>query len=119
MRAATPHNAAYRRDTLWLAAQVHRISGVLLACFLPLHFLVLGLAIEGEAKLGAALKFGDQPLVKLAEAGLVFLLAVHFLGGLRILYIEFVKWLPMQRPLVTGSVAAAALLAVLYLARVI
>ena len=40
--------AAYRRDALWLAAMVHRISGVLLALFLPLHFLALGLAIEGE-----------------------------------------------------------------------
>ena len=43
--SAHPHNTAYRSDRLWLAAMVHRVSGVLLAAFLPLHFLVLGLAI--------------------------------------------------------------------------
>ena len=33
-----PRNAAYRRDSLWFAAIIHRLSGVALACFLPLHF---------------------------------------------------------------------------------
>ena len=29
---------------------MHRLSGLALACFLPLHFLALGLAIDGEAR---------------------------------------------------------------------
>ncbi len=79
---------AYRRDLLWLAALVHRISGVLLAIFLPMHFLVLGLAIDREAQLDGFLRWTDQPIVKLAEAGLVGLLMVHLLGGLRVLVAE-------------------------------
>ena len=38
---------------------VHRISGLALACFLPLHFLTLGLAIEGEARLDGFLRWMD------------------------------------------------------------
>ena len=52
---------------------VHRISGLALAIFLPLHFLTLGLAIEGEARLESFLRWSDQPVVKAAEIGLVFL----------------------------------------------
>jgi fumarate reductase subunit D len=44
-----PHNAAYRRDLLWSAAFIHRLSGVALAVFLPVHFLVLGLALGGRS----------------------------------------------------------------------
>ena len=53
-------DTGYRRDLLWLVAIVHRISGVLLACFLPLHFLALGLALEGEAKLEGFLRWTDE-----------------------------------------------------------
>ena len=78
----------HRGSALWIAALVHRLSGLALAIFLPLHFLALGLAIEGEAKLEGFLRWTDQPLVKLAEGGLVFLLTIHLLGGLRVLVIE-------------------------------
>ena len=114
-----PNNAAYRRDVLWLAAQIHRVSGVLLACFLPLHFLALGLALEGEAKLGQFLKFGEQPVIKVAEGVLVGLLAVHLLGGLRILVVEFGRWQPSQRRLVWPTFAIAGLLGLLFLIRII
>lgn len=108
----------YRRDTLWSAAMVHRLSGVLLACFLPLHFLALGLAIEGEASLDGFLRWTDRPLVKLAEAGLVFLLVVHLLGGLRVLAIETAGWRPGQRGLAVGAIVAAAVAAAIFLVRV-
>ena len=71
---------------------VHRISGLALAIFLPLHFLALGLAINGDARLDGFLRWSDQPLVKFAEVGLVFLLTVHLLGGLRVLVIENFDW---------------------------
>ena len=71
---------------------VHRISGLALAIFLPLHFLALGLAIQGEARFENFLRWTDQPLVKFAEVALVFLFTVHLLGGLRILVIENLDW---------------------------
>ena len=108
---------AYRRDTLWIAAMVHRVSGVLLACFLPLHFWVLGLAIQSEARLDGFLKWTQSPLVKLAEAGLVALLAVHLLGGLRVLVIENLPWQDGQKRLATWVLSAAASLAAIFLVR--
>src|SRR5580698_9585131 len=61
----------HRKDALWIAALVHRLSGLALAIFLPLHFLALGLAIDGEAKLDSFLRWTDQPLVKVSEGGLI------------------------------------------------
>jgi len=69
----------------------HRLSGVALALFLPLHFLMFGLAFEAAA-LDSALAFTDHPLVKLAEWGLVVLLAGHLFFGLRLLALELLPW---------------------------
>ena len=82
---------------------VHRISGLALACFLPLHFLTLGLAIDGEARLDGFLRWTRRPLVKLAETVLVFLLAVHMLGGIRVLVIENLAWREGQKRLARGG----------------
>jgi len=108
-------DAAYRTDPLWIAAQVHRISGVLLALFLPLHFLTLGLAIEGEVRLESFLAWTQNPAVKFAEAGLLFLLAVHLIGGLRVLLIENMPWRPQQKQMAFGVVAAATVVAIIFL----
>lgn len=82
----------HRNQPLWWAFIVHRLSGLGLAMFLPLHFLMLGSALQGEAVFGRALAWTDNGLVKFAEMGLVFLLAVHLLGGLRLLAVEFLPW---------------------------
>ncbi len=97
------------------ASMVQRFSGVLLALFLPAHFLVLGLALEGEAKLDGFLRWTEQPLVKLAEAGLVVLLTVHLLGGLRVLMIEFLPWQAWQERLVSFSGGIAVAVGLLFL----
>ena len=73
----------------WWAFWLHRVSGLLLALFLPLHFLALAQALNGAAGLDRFLAFTDQPLVKLAEWGLVVLLSLHAAGGTRLLLIEF------------------------------
>ena len=86
------------------AALVHRISGVALAFFLPIHFWALGHAIQGERKFDAFLRWTDSPLVKFAEWGLVVLLAAHLAGGLRVLALEFLPWRVWHK----GLAAAAA-----------
>ena len=108
----------HRGSALWLAAMAHRISGLALAIFLPLHFLTLGLAIEGEARLERFLRWSDQPLVKAAEIVLVFLFTVHLLGGLRILVIENFDWRDGQKQLATLAAALSALVAFAFLVRV-
>lgn len=94
------------RNALWFAALLHRLSGLCLAAFLPLHFLVLGLALDGAARLDGFLAWSEAPLVKFSEFGLVFLLAVHLFGGLRILALELLPWNPRQK---TFAAAAAGL----------
>ena len=111
----TALNRAHRRDALWTAALVHRLSGLALAAFLPLHFLALGLAIQGEATLEGFLRWTDAPLVKLGESGLVFLLLVHTLGGLRILVIENFAWRDGQKALASAALALAAVIAFIFL----
>ncbi len=106
----------HRGSALWIAAMVHRLSGLALAIFLPLHFLALGLAIEGEAKLQSFLRWTDQPLVKLAEGGLVFLLAIHLLGGLRVLAIENLDWHDGQKQLAAIAAAVSIAIAFIFLA---
>jgi fumarate reductase subunit D len=117
MRRNPQHNAGHRRDPLWIAAMVHRISGLALACFLPLHFLALGLAIQGEARLDSFLQWTANPLVKLTETGLVFLLAAHMLGGIRVLVIENLPWGDGQKQIAMAALIAASIAAVVFLAR--
>jgi fumarate reductase subunit D len=81
-----------RNHPAYWAFIVHRVSGLLLALFLPLHFVVLALALNGEAALDGFLIWTAQPLVKASEIAIVFLLAAHLTGGLRLLFIEFVAW---------------------------
>lgn len=92
MRTARNHPAYW-------AFVVHRVSGVALALFLPVHFLVLARAIEGEAALDEFLRWSDQPAVVAGEWALVMLLAAHLAGGLRILALEFLPWRGWQKSL--------------------
>jgi fumarate reductase subunit D len=113
----TARRLNHRKSVLWIAALVHRLSGLALAIFLPLHFLALGLAIHGEARLEGFLRWSDQPLVKLAESGLVFLLVVHMLGGLRLLVIENLDWRGGQKQLAMIAAGLSAVIAFIFLAR--
>ena len=110
-----PNTAGHRRDPLWLAALLHRLSGLALAGFLPLHFLALALALKGEVALDGFLKWTANPAVKVAEAGLVFLLTVHVLGGIRILWIENLPWRTGQGQLAAAALLAASLAAIVFL----
>jgi fumarate reductase subunit D len=105
---------AHRRDLFWIAAFVHRLSGVLLACFLPLHFLALALVLTGPARFDGFVGWTERPLVQAAEAVLVFLLTVHLLGGVRLLLIEHLAWRPGRRELVGLAFGAAAIVALAF-----
>lgn len=98
-----------RAHTLWLAFVLHRLSGLGLALFLPLHFLVLSKALTAPEQLDSVLQLTDNPAVKLAEFGLVFLLSVHLFGGLRLLVLEWLPWTNGQKTLAAGVVGAAVL----------
>jgi len=88
-------------SSYWMAI-VHRVSGIALAVFLPLHFWALARALE----LDAFLAWTEHPLVKLSEWGIVVALAAHFAGGLRVLALEFLPWSARQKTLTAGAAAA-------------
>lgn len=102
-----------RNHPAYWAFIVHRVSGLLLALFLPFHFWALGQALHGAAQLDVFLRWTEQPLVKLAETGLVILLAAHMAGGLRLLALEFLEWREWQQTLLAlaSAVSLAAGLA--------
>lgn len=99
------------------ASFIQRWSGVVLALFLPVHFWVLSLALQGGDVLDGFLHWTDIPIVKFAEAGLVGLLAVHLLGGVRVLVIEFFRWAEWQSHLVVVAGGGAFACGLLFLLR--
>lgn len=88
-----------RRHMAWWAFLVHRVSGVALTLFLPVHFWFLGTALQGEAALDARLHWAEQPWVIAGEWLLVILLAAHMAGGLRLLALELLPWQNWQKTL--------------------
>ncbi len=93
----------------WWAFLMHRLSGLALALFLPLHFWALGRALHGDAALEGFLRFSDRPLFKFAEWGLVMLLALHMMGGVRLLLIEFTRWSGLRKNWIAGAAGFAVL----------
>jgi fumarate reductase subunit D len=100
---------AYRGHPAWWAFLVHRLSGLALALFLPAHFLVMALALQGAAKLEGFLRWTEQPLVIAGEWILVILLGAHLAGGLRLLALELLPWRNWQKSL--AAIAAGFALA--------
>ena len=107
-----------RRHPTYIAFYIHRVSGLLLALFLPVHFWALGQALHGEAALEGFLRWTDSPLFKFAEWGLVVLLATHLAGGLRVMLLVFVGWRARQRDMVAISAGIAFATGVLFILNV-
>ncbi len=98
---------AHRTHPLWYAHLLHRVSGLVLALFLPAHFMLLSTALTDPAGFARKIAWTDQWLVKAGEIGLVFLLAVHLFGGLRLLVLELTPWQPWQKGWAAAAVALA------------
>ncbi|WP_420402669.1 hypothetical protein [Nisaea sp.] len=105
---------ASRNHPGWWAALGHRLSGLALALFLPAHFLVLGLALEDGTALDDMLAWTEQPLVKVAEWGLVMLLTLHLGFGLRVLALEFLPWRDPLKMLISLGAGASLLAGLLF-----
>lgn len=103
-----------RAHPLWLAYILHRLSGLALALFLPLHFWVLALALTDPARLNGFLALTKLGPIQLAEIGLVFLLAVHMFGGLRLMVMEWLPWSAPQKTLAAGATAVSFLITALF-----
>ena len=113
VRAVVSWNLS-RTHPLWWAYIVHRLSGLALVVFLPFHFWVLSLALNQSARLDGFLRWTDAPLVKFAEIGLVFLLAAHAFGGLRLMALETLGWNAAQKTAAAVAISGAAFLAMVF-----
>jgi fumarate reductase subunit D len=107
-----------RNHSAYWAFLVHRISGLLLALFLPAHFWALARAIEGAARLDSFLRWTESPWVRLAETGLVVLLAAHLAGGLRIMALELLAWRDGQKTAIALSAGASLAIGLIFLLQV-
>jgi fumarate reductase subunit D len=118
MRSNAPRAARIswrsRSHPAYWAFLLHRVSGLALALFLPVHLWVLGQGLLGEVQLDGFLRWTDQPLVKLAETVLIALLAAHLTGGIRLLVLEFTAWRPWQTKLLPVAAGTALLVALLF-----
>ena len=102
--------SASHKQSGYLAALLHRLAGLALAIFLPIHFLALASALNGADALDEFINVTQTPVLKVAEAVIVVAFALHMALGLRVLAIEF---LPIREPTrVVVSVCLAAALAV-------
>lgn len=108
-----------RNHPAYWAFLVHRFSGVALTLFLPLHFWVLGNALQGEAKLDTFLLWSNQPLVKFAEVMLVLLLAAHMAGGVRLLMLEFMAWRDWHKTLLAAAAGVSVAAGLMFLLNVV
>ena len=108
-----------RAHPTYVAFLVHRVSGLLLALFLPLHFWALSRAIVGEDALEGFLRWTDSASVKAMETILVVLLAAHLAGGLRVLALEFLGWRSAQKTMVAASAGIAFATGLLFLLNVV
>lgn len=104
-----PHRA---HPGYW-AFVLHRVSGLSLALFLPVHFLILGQALDAGT-FDAAIAWTARPLVKFGEWGIVVLLAAHMTGGVRLLALEFLPWSEAQKTRIAVSLGLAALFGVAF-----
>ncbi len=98
--------AAHRKHPGWWAFLLHRLSGLALVLFLPAHFLVLGTALS-EASFAGVIAWTEAPLVKVAEWGIVVLLAAHMTGGIRLLALELLPWSDRARTWIALGIGAA------------
>ena len=110
---------ASHRQPGFLAAVLHRLAGLALAVFLPIHFYVLSSAINGADAFDSFLQVTAHPLLKLSEGAIVVALALHLALGLRVLAIEILPMRERTRVAVSACLAAAFAVGLLFLLNVV
>jgi fumarate reductase subunit D len=92
-----------KRESSYWTFMVHRLSGIALAVFLPVHFWTLSSGLN----LVEMIAWTQRPAVKLGEWLIVVALAAHLGGGLRVLALEFLPWRDWQKSLAAAAAALA------------
>jgi fumarate reductase subunit D len=93
----------------------HRLSGLALACFIPLHFLMLSQSLRGATGFERSLGLTDFWVFKFGEWALVILLAIHLSGGIRLLMIEFGPWRGLRKAWIKSTILFGLICGLLFL----
>jgi len=99
----------------FLAAMLHRLPGIALAIFLPLHFIALGTALGGADSFQSFLGVTHNLFVRFAEWGLVTALGMHMALGIRVLAIEWLAVHERSAMVVSWCVACSITVGLLFL----
>jgi fumarate reductase subunit D len=99
----------------FLAAMLHRLSGIALAIFLPMHFVALGMALSGADSFQSFLGVTHNLFVRVAEWGLVTALGLHMALGIRVLAIEFLAVRERGAIVVSACVGCSLTVGLLFL----
>ena len=78
---------------------LHRVTGVLLVLYLFPHFWSIASSRWGAGAFDHKMQSYETPLIKFFEMGLVLLVAVHMINGLRITIADFFFLTKSQRAL--------------------
>ena len=99
----------------YLAYAMHRFSGLLLACFIPVHFFMLAQSLRGVEGFQQKLNLTYFWVFKFGEWALVILLTIHLVGGVRLLMIEFGPWRGLRKGWIQASIVMGILSGLLFL----
>lgn len=102
---------SYRWQVGSAAYFLHRLSGLALMAYLPLHIWVMHYLRHGAGDFNATMAFVNQPLFKLAECALFAAVIYHCLNGLRIVTVDLglADKLPAQKRWFWGVLAVSFL----------
>jgi succinate dehydrogenase / fumarate reductase cytochrome b subunit len=108
--AQAANGTLYRgREGMWTWV-AHRISGVLIFLFLFAHVLDTALVRVSPESYNEVMQAYKNPVVGLAEAGLVAAVIFHALNGLRIIAVDFWAKGPRYQKQMFWAVAAGFVL---------
>ena len=91
---------------MW-AFWLHRLSGLAIAFYLLMHILVISTVVGGTGNFDEAMKFLKAPLFVLLEMGLVAIILVHGLNGLRIVLLDLGYGVKKQKQIFVGFMVIA------------
>jgi succinate dehydrogenase / fumarate reductase cytochrome b subunit len=106
-----------RRDIGYWAFALNRITALGLTLYLFLHLIILGKLAQGPAAYDEFLALTENPLIKLGEWAVVAAAILHGLNGIRIILTSFGVGVTRQKQLFYGFMVIAALVILIFTAR--
>ena len=94
---------------MW-AYWLHRLTGLALVAYLLLHIMVISSATGGAQSFDPLLATLQSPLFVLLDLGLLALVLIHGLNGIRIFLFDLGIGIASQKQLFTGLMAVAVVI---------